>query len=192
MEKIKESVESVLKERMKSPLYGTFILSWLVCNWKIIIVLFFTSTKELGQHKMSYIDKNLLKSIDTIFYPVVGTLALLIIIPWGNELAFRLKLYFEKRKAKAKNSSELNEFFRNDYYKDFGTIVTACNYSMDIQNITANSDLTEDMINYYVAHSAIEFNNDKIHLTESGKIYLKEYYDRYEGKQKRSFFGKSK
>ncbi|MEO8234966.1 MAG: hypothetical protein ABI549_06080 [Flavobacterium sp.] len=35
MEEIKKSISAILYERTTSPLFGTFIFSWLLWNWKI-------------------------------------------------------------------------------------------------------------------------------------------------------------
>lgn len=44
------------KDRITSPLFGSFVLSWIVCNWRIPIVLIFYKHIELISTKTTYID----------------------------------------------------------------------------------------------------------------------------------------
>jgi hypothetical protein len=43
---IKKSINSILFERLTSPLYGTLIISWLIWNWKIIYLTLFVDSEE--------------------------------------------------------------------------------------------------------------------------------------------------
>ncbi len=55
MEDIKKSLMNVLNERIASPLWGTFIITWLVCNWKIWYVTLFVDSNKLDITKLQYI-----------------------------------------------------------------------------------------------------------------------------------------
>jgi hypothetical protein len=52
---IKE-VWTEFKDRITSPLFGSFVLSWLICNWRIPVVLIFYKHSELIATKTTYID----------------------------------------------------------------------------------------------------------------------------------------
>src|SRR6185312_11869575 len=74
MEDLKKSINAVLYERISSPLYGTFVLSWVASNWKAIFITIFISSKELPTNKLDYIIEQ--------FYPCwFWSLLKLLIIP---------------------------------------------------------------------------------------------------------------
>lgn len=106
IDEFKKSISSILYERTTSPLFGTFLFSWIVWNWKIVLVLFFTNTKELKTTKFEYIDSNLLNIYDGLIYPIISTILILTVYSWLAEQAYRLWLYFDKRKNDHKNSIE--------------------------------------------------------------------------------------
>jgi hypothetical protein len=179
MEDVKEAFNSTLKERFKSPLYGAFIVSWLVINWKIFIVLFFSSSEELGKTKHQYISDNLVNFMNCLILPLISTMIIIALIPWLSELAFRLRLYFEKRKHKVESDSKMKDFFKHEYHKEFDSIATVCTYSIPILDVTSgSSSITNEILNYYVAHEAIEI-DDTVKLTPLGKEFLKELYVKY-------------
>lgn len=51
IEEIKESCKNNLNEKISSPFYGTFIVSWLLWNWKIWYVTFFIDSDLLVNDK---------------------------------------------------------------------------------------------------------------------------------------------
>jgi len=52
---IKE-VWTELKDRVNNPLFGSFVLSWLACNWWFPVLLFFYKQEDLIKTKTTYID----------------------------------------------------------------------------------------------------------------------------------------
>lgn len=106
IDEIKRSISATLYERTTSPLFGTFFFSWSVWNWKILIALFFTTSAELKTTKFEYIDTNLLNLLDGLVYPVISTILILTIYSWLSEHAYRLWLFFDKRKNDYKNEIE--------------------------------------------------------------------------------------
>jgi hypothetical protein len=59
MESIK-NLFTPISERVKSPLYSTLIISWLVSNWKILFVIIFFNKENLKPDIISYLDKEYL------------------------------------------------------------------------------------------------------------------------------------
>jgi len=102
----KKSISATLYERTTSPLFGTFLFSWIVWNWKIILALFFTTTEELKMTKFEYIDLKLLNVYDGLIFPIVSTLLILTLYAWLAEQAYKLWLFFDKRKNDFKNAIE--------------------------------------------------------------------------------------
>jgi hypothetical protein len=77
---IVDSIKSYLYDRIKSPLYGTFIVTWCLWNWKIFYLTFFVSESVVG-NKMWYVGAYLTDFNRTIKYPIFSTLVLIIIAP---------------------------------------------------------------------------------------------------------------
>ena len=74
---LKSSINSILNERLVSPLFGTFIFSWAVWNWKIIYLTFFVSEKILKTDKITYILDNFYEEEVLYVYPLISTIILL-------------------------------------------------------------------------------------------------------------------
>lgn len=106
MDDFKKSVNSILYEKTTSPLFGAFFFSWIVWNWKILLVLFFTESSELEMTKFEYIDKNLLSIWISLINPIISTALILTLYSWLSEKAYMLWLYFNKRKIDHKNKIE--------------------------------------------------------------------------------------
>jgi len=98
------SIKSTLFERVSSPLAGSFIFSWIIWNWKLLVTMFFgdedTSTR-INTIITKYYDVSHL-----ITYPLMSTTLLILFYPLLSFVAFacwewieptkrRLKAYFE-------------------------------------------------------------------------------------------------
>ena len=61
---IVDSFKSDLRERMTSPVYGIFIISWLALHWKFIFTMFFVSEDKILEKtfllKHEYLEQNFL------------------------------------------------------------------------------------------------------------------------------------
>ncbi len=102
---IRKSINSVLYERTASPLYGTFILSWLVCNWKIVYATLFVSEDKLGQMRIEYVE-NTTTWWTMLFCPLISTAILILLVPFVANGAYWVSLEFKKWKNNKKNSVE--------------------------------------------------------------------------------------
>lgn len=102
MNELTKSIKAVLYERIQSPLAGTFLISWLVWNWKIIYATFFISEYKLGGTRIDYIisiaDENYM-----IWYPIYSTLIIIIILPIFSYLAYWISLKYKKLNTDKKN-----------------------------------------------------------------------------------------
>jgi len=103
---LRKSINSILYQRVSSPLFGTIILSWIVWNWKIIYLTFFINAKEIELNKIEYISTKLNDLNHLIWYPLVSAILLLTIIPFVSNGAYWLSLKFDKWKVDKKNSIE--------------------------------------------------------------------------------------
>jgi hypothetical protein len=93
---LKQSITSTFTDRIQSPLYGTFIISWLIWNWKIFYLSFFISEKRIDGNKLDYIINNLWDIHTILWYPLISTGILIIIIPVFNNISYWLTVLFKK------------------------------------------------------------------------------------------------
>jgi hypothetical protein len=104
MEEYTKSVKAALYERAKTPFTGTFILSWIICNWKFLVSLFFISEEHLkkGITRIEYIENKGLLEISNLFWkPLLLTIGGLFFFSVFNYitlhfLKFWKNLQFEK------------------------------------------------------------------------------------------------
>lgn len=106
MDDFKKSISAILYSRLTSPLFGSFFFSWLVWNWKILLVLFFVDADQLYTTKFEYIEECLLNSSTGLWYPIASTLFIILIYPWIEEVAYKLSLWFKRRKNEFKQTLE--------------------------------------------------------------------------------------
>lgn len=87
---IKE-VWSEFKDRINSPLFGSFIISWTAVNWRIPIVLLFYKSVELANSKTSYIDviERYSNWWDSLAFPLLLAASYILIYPHIKRLISR-------------------------------------------------------------------------------------------------------
>lgn len=101
---IRKSLSSALYERTTSPFYGSLIITWCLWNWSILYLLFWDESKMCFYSKLNYVNTELFSFGHFIFYPLLSTVFVLTV---GNVLssgAYWLQLYFDKWRAKKKES----------------------------------------------------------------------------------------
>lgn len=174
----KKSVNNVLYERLVSPLFGTFLLSWCFWNWKIIYLTFFVNSDEIKGHKIDFIISNYYNKFDLFLWPSLSTIGLLIIYPFLAVGAFYVSLRFKKWKIDIRNtqedlqvlsiedSIELREEIRNQSER-FDRLLSSKNKEIETLKSTIE--------NYKKQLAAI--NKGVSELPEEAKkdIYLEEY-----------------
>jgi hypothetical protein len=106
MTELRKSINAILYQRVTSPLFGTFLASWIVWNWKIIYTTFFIDEDKIIKNKIDYIVENFNDSLYLVWYPLLSTLILLTLIPFLSNAAYWLNLKFEKWKVDSKNEIE--------------------------------------------------------------------------------------
>ncbi len=109
-----------IKERFSSPFYGTFIISWLICNWKIWYLTFFVDSdilfKDLEAIKIDYIiDLYRVDSFWSFLWPFLGKLFVCpLISAWSIVFLMpKLTFYFLK-KHEENRKNELEIKFKTD------------------------------------------------------------------------------
>jgi hypothetical protein len=93
-----KDMPSYMNERAKSPFYGSFILSWLIWNWKIVFVVLFFKHEDMGG--LNIIDYILLSYVniwDSLVIPLSVGLVFIFLLPW---IDYWILLYSEEMKRK--------------------------------------------------------------------------------------------
>lgn len=94
------SFKAILYDRIVSPLSGAFICSWLMINWKLLMVIFDGNTSVV--ERIDYIENNLLNTNTILYYPIFSTLFIVIIYPWLSNIAYFLWQYANSFKLKTR------------------------------------------------------------------------------------------
>ena len=137
---MKELVISILdtsRERLKNPLLGSFIVAWIICNWKAISIYFFGNQEIL--EKLKLINNDYSKISNALVYPLIVAIIYSVSIPyilsvfdllifkgvklrkrrqtaskrvdWDNKIEIAEKeIQYEEIRSKAKTLSETNEW----------------------------------------------------------------------------------
>src|SRR5688572_6778619 len=73
---------SELKDRFRRPFYWAFIFSWLIVNWRILIIIFSYENTDCQTGILNCIEeKHLLKITALVCYPLVGALIYTLLVP---------------------------------------------------------------------------------------------------------------
>ena len=104
-EDIKKSINSVIYERARSPLFGTFALSWLFWNWRIFYITIFVSEKAIP-NKLDFIHKYLYNFPRLFLYPLISTIVILTLLQFVNNGAYWLNLWFKQWRVDKRNIIE--------------------------------------------------------------------------------------
>lgn len=108
----RKSINSILYERMTSPLYGTLIITWLIWNWKIVYLTLFVSEDQIEGDKITYIVHHYCDLWTLIYWPLISTVAIIVLIPFISNGAYWLTLKFNlwrhDQKIKIENNQVLS------------------------------------------------------------------------------------
>lgn len=105
MDDIRKSINSILYDRIVSPLSGSFIVSWSAINWRLIYITIFQASENLGKSKVEYIQDNL-NLLDGLIWPTLAAIFFITIYPRLSEYAYQISLFYRGRKRKLRNKYE--------------------------------------------------------------------------------------
>lgn len=104
-----KSISSILYERVTSPLYGAFIISWCVWNWEFLYVTFFMDEKYLVKPKIDFMLTYNKGLFFLVLWPVLSTVAIILLLPFLANAAYYISLKFNQWKIRQKNVIENNQ-----------------------------------------------------------------------------------
>src|SRR5688572_18749502 len=79
LQDFRKSVSSVFADRLTSPVFGAFFVSWVVINWRIGLILFSQSMET--SEKIQAIE-GLLGFWKCVGYPAISSLIVILVYPW--------------------------------------------------------------------------------------------------------------
>lgn len=189
MTETNKSLKEVFKDRLSSPLYGAFILSWIACNWKIFYLTFFVNSDEIEGTKIDFIVNNYSQLKYLVIFPAFTTFFIIALLPIFNNIVYFLNAHYKKwRKNTAykidetivltfEESIELRENLRKQSEK-YHNVIQGKNETIDslIKSDRKNldeiarlemlvNDLTKQMLN-------LKKVSDKWHTNDAEKLKL--------------------
>ncbi len=103
----RKSVQSILYEKINSPLSGAFFLSWIVWNWKPVYYLIFNNYDNI-KVRLDYVQQNYTNWEYLILYPILSTIFLIVVYPFVSTYAYKIWLWFKTWQNNIKNEIEKN------------------------------------------------------------------------------------
>jgi len=93
-----------LRDRITSPLFGSFIVSWFLTNWNLVFILIFNNADTLkkDRYQLIYTAFTTQPTFKLLWLPALGMLFYVIFYPWIKNY---IKLYHAKRQAE--NDSQI-------------------------------------------------------------------------------------
>ena len=194
----RKSINSILFERVSSPLYGAFFFSWLVWNWEIIYLTLFISEESIGCTKIQYIQDYLL-NIHTIFtLPAISTLILIVIVPFISNGAYWITLKFTQWRKNQKSSIEGKQLLTlersieimkqiNQKDREFDELIEKKNENEKNQNLLIdqlNKQLTEK--EKEIKQLNLKLNNPRKYASQSiksSKVNFDKLFDKINDKR---------
>ncbi len=161
---MKEFINNLFKasnERMKNPLIFSFILSWIVFNWKPIFTLFLSDS--IIENKINYIALNFSDLSFNLWYPLLFAFGYVIILPY---LSIGIELILNKAKITRKRN------FIDDQVSDFIGKQAIAKEEKKYENIRAgNAQISELNDKIENLNKTKELQN--VELTEKHKQIIK-------------------
>lgn len=108
MTDIFDSITATLRERLVSPLAGSFIISWLIFNYKVVVILLSDMKPYV---KFPYIEQHIWTDAYTtvlygLVYPTIAALAYLLIYPWPARWVLQGSLWHQRKTKQTKIDGE--------------------------------------------------------------------------------------
>lgn len=105
-DELKKSVQSVLYERISSPLSGAFFLSWIVWNWKLIYYITVGDDILNVKERIAFIDANFINIQNNLVYPFASAVVLIVLYPLFSTKAYEAWISYKTWQRNIKNEAE--------------------------------------------------------------------------------------
>ncbi|MGL1930608.1 MAG: hypothetical protein OCC45_02480 [Desulfotalea sp.] len=166
------SLKGVLYERISSPLWGTYIISFSIWNWSALLIII-SDNKPMAEKvefvKTTYVYTEGVFNYSIVFYPLLISATLLMVIPALQTLHF---IYTEYVKAQGKiqrdkfeSSTRLSIEQSNDLRQRIFNVQTSSQEITSFQDRGINA-LKENVLNLRTELDSSEQNDELSQLVE--------------------------
>lgn len=181
MQNIINSFKANLYERTSSPLVGSFIFYWVLCNYKFILVILDGDLKVLDKFKI--IDASIYPQfIDKVFiglvYPLILTLIYIFIIPYFTKFVYKYSHQKQKElkeiKQKIDEATPMSKEQSKKILEDFKNLEDKY-YSLLHKNDNNNNNFFDGITTSTISNNIKIDEYSKqilLHLAESPNSYL--------------------
>lgn len=182
MKEVLNSVIKTISERFSNVFYGTFILTWCICNWKSLLVILLS--KESIEFNINHIENNFSSISNIVVYPLLMAISICVLIPWINygldyfsqspklkRIDLDDKITTEQLALKALQQSKISQLIeQNDYLKQVE----------NLQSLVVNKDNEIDSLKESYESQIISLQKNLSLLKNSNAEIKKEYDSRLE------------
>lgn len=99
---LKKSIDRILHDRLTSPFWGAFMLSWLIWNWRIPYVSIFVDQDKLPGTRIDYI-VSAINWKDAGLWPFLSAIGIILIAPLLTNGAYWVYIRYEQWKVEQKS-----------------------------------------------------------------------------------------
>lgn len=105
VDETKKSIQSILYERISSPLSGALFFSWFAWNWKIPYILLFNKSDLTIKERLIFIQEHI-NICDGLLYPIISAIAIITVYPLLTTGALFIWMKYKKWQNDIKNIIE--------------------------------------------------------------------------------------
>ncbi len=171
MTDILNSVAKWFKERTTSPLYGTFILSVILWNWKFFYILFWQSEEKLNIPRIEYVQNHILYNATyfghIVYFLILPALSTYFIVWWLSYLSNwahkkHVEFYYDKRLSIDEARLNYEQKEKNNLNKLSNVIKEQARAKVTINNtLTEKEKWRNEMINFVLRDNKYQLAIDK-------------------------------
>ncbi|MFB9862733.1 hypothetical protein [Rufibacter immobilis] len=100
IDEFKDSVSSVLKERIVSPLFGSFLVSWCAWNLPLLYYVFTVDSKIPVEKRLQVIQTTYVSGFYILIGPLLSSIGLLLLYPFISGLVNLFMIYVDSETRK--------------------------------------------------------------------------------------------
>lgn len=166
-EDFRKSISAVLYERLTSPFYGAFIVSWLVSNWQIVYLTLFVDEKTLlGISKIDFIVSNYYDWNYLIWWPLGSSLVLVTLFPFVTLAIYWVTLWFRSQRLAVKNKAEEKSLITKEQWIDLRnkTEKQIVEYAESLSKKDSEIDALEAQVKKFANEAAKDLSKDNPHF----------------------------
>lgn len=169
----KNSFGTYVNERVNSPLYGTFTLTWIIWNWKLLYFLLFIDISEIPfkahgirYSRIEYIEKFYSDPTYTLTGPFISTIVLISIIPFLSNAAYFVTLRFRQWRLEQKQVIEKKQLLTLEESVNIRLNIESqnnryANIMQEKENEIAGLKLLSDELNNKIVTNQASYNDEK-------------------------------